>query len=83
MKIELNADKKKGQKNLDWTLYIDDYVQFQHFGISLKCIIYLQAPHVLQIPDYITDWDLKVNQLVAGNYYPVCFSYMFQEFKFR
>lgn len=26
----------------------------------------------LQIRDFRTDWDLQVNQLVAGNYYPVC-----------
>lgn len=25
-----------------------------------------------QIRDYRTDWDLEVNQPVAGNYYPVC-----------
>ena len=27
----------------------------------------------LQIRDYRADWDLQVNQPVAGNYYPVCF----------
>jgi len=27
----------------------------------------------LQIRDFRTDWDLQVNQPIAGNYYPVCF----------
>lgn len=27
----------------------------------------------LQVRDFRPDWDLEVNQPVAGNYYPVCF----------
>lgn len=26
----------------------------------------------LQVRDFRTDWDLQVNQPIAGNYYPVC-----------
>jgi hypothetical protein len=28
---------------------------------------------VLQIRDYRKDWNLEVNEPIAGNYYPVCF----------
>ncbi|XP_042519193.1 alpha-mannosidase At3g26720-like [Macadamia integrifolia] len=30
-----------------------------------------------RIRDYRTDWDLQVNQPIAGNYYPVCFPYTY------
>lgn len=26
----------------------------------------------MQLRDYRADWDLEVNQPIAGNYYPVC-----------
>lgn len=29
--------------------------------------------HYVQVRDYRPDWELKVNQPVAGNYYPVSF----------
>lgn len=38
------------------------------------------ASKYLQILDFRADWDLQVNQPVAGNYYPVCFTILFQLF---
>lgn len=42
--------------------------------MSLQSLQLIQDTLLLQIRDYRTDWDLEVNEPVAGNYYPVCFS---------
>lgn len=46
-----------------------------YFAVSVFFFFYfiLILPKDLQIRDFRTDWDLQVNQPVAGNYYPVCF----------
>ena len=36
--------------------------------------LYVILRVVLQIRDYRKDWDLEVNEPIAGNYYPVSFA---------
>ena len=46
-----------------------------HFFVTVNLVLNL-VPNLifsndLQIRDFRTDWELQVNQPVAGNYYPV------------
>lgn len=41
-------------------------------SLLVSIVRHLMLSNDLQIRDFRTDWELQVNQPVAGNYYPVC-----------
>lgn len=54
---------------IKWCLLLFGSLTCEFVNLDMYLKYFLK---ILQIRDFRSDWDLEVNQPIAGNYYPVC-----------
>jgi hypothetical protein len=77
------AGREVKRRNYLYTIFFSRILRniyiYKHFLELWLCVHFplssLNDSSYLQIRNYRTDWDLEVNQPIAGNYYPVSFSF--------